>query len=180
MECLWFSRGRSLDIRLSIPDYCRTKPGSFHFLCTGRTGPQGVSTFSDRGWISCRFTGQYTTESQKVKEGEGAPSLFIDPLQQRQPLGEKGLCFGGGATSICHRCCAPVSAPVRRGRLSMATTSCMVNCRVSAAGTSGSGGSGSSHTKGGSSCTATVRRVHSSVSKRGSGGAVRLHLQAAV
>ncbi len=28
------------------------------------------------------------------KRGEGAPSLFIDPLQQRQPLGEKGLGFG--------------------------------------------------------------------------------------
>ena len=55
---------------------------------------KGTSTFSDRGWISCRFTGQYTTESQKVKRGEGAPSLFIDPLQQRQPLGEKGLGFG--------------------------------------------------------------------------------------
>ena len=139
MECLWFSRGRSLNIRLSIPDYCRTKPGSFHFLCAGRTGPQGTSTFSDGSWISCRFTGQYTTESQKGKEGrppckklrmclehaaecdkheyKNDPSSFIYRLFAAAPAARRERSRPwGGAASICRRRCAPACAPVRRGR----------------------------------------------------------------
>ena len=65
------------------------------------------------------------------KRGEGAPSLFIDPLQQCQPLGEKGLGLGVMQPK-CRQLCTSFCASAA-GEVSMAITSCMVSCRVSAA-----------------------------------------------
>ena len=93
---------------------------------------------------------------------------FIYSLQQGHPFCKEGLGLRMVQPALVRRCASQLSA--QRFRVGIGLHHILHGqLQRQRRRVSGSGGSGSSHTKGGSSCTATVARVHSSVSSRAAG-----------